>query len=309
MNNLYFIESDNHDLIKKKIEEIVLNNKLSLSNLITYDMEEVNILDAIMDLDTYGFFNDTKVVHCKNANFLGSGKSEIEHNIDALTKYINNPNPSNILIISCIKADGKKNIVKLIKDKFQTVDISCDLKAFVKDQTKGYDMKIDVINYFIESCGNDFIRIENELNKLLAFKLDEKKIIKEDIDLIVIKKIDSNIFELIDAIISKNKSKSLLIYENMVNYGEDIFKIFVSLANQIRLIYQVKVLRNWSNDDIAAKLNLKNPKQVVAIRYKIDKYQEKELLDYLFKLAIMDEELKTGKCIDKIAFPSFIASL
>ena len=56
-------------------------------------------------------------------------------------------------------------------------------------------------------------------------------------------------------------------------------------------------------------LKLKNPKQVMALRYKIDKYKEKDLLDYLYKLATMDEELKTGKSIDKIVFPIFIANL
>ena len=56
-------------------------------------------------------------------------------------------------------------------------------------------------------------------------------------------------------------------------------------------------------------INLRNPKQVMALRYKIDKYTSSELLEYLHKLAIMDEELKTGKSIDKIVFPTFIASL
>ena len=143
----------------------------------------------------------------------------------------------------------------------------------------------------------------------MALKNETGEITKNDIDLVVIKKIDNNIFELIDAIISKNKNKSLEIYQNMINYGEDVFKIFVSLANQIRLIYQVKILKDLDNDSICEKLNLKNPKQVMALRYKITKYTSRELLDYLHKLSIMDEELKTGKSIDKIVFPVFIASL
>lgn len=308
MDNIYLIETDSEEIIHQKIEDILKQNKLSKDNLIIYDMEEVNVLVAIMDLDTYGFFNETKVVHCKNSFFLGTGKGEIEHSIDTLTKYLNNPNPNNILILSVSKCDGKKNIVKLLKEKANVIDVKFDLEKFIKDQTKGYEIKLDVIKYLIESCCSDIERIKNELDKLMCYK-DDKKITKEDIDLIVIKKMDNNIFDLIDAIISKNKEKSLKIYSEMVNYGEDVFRIFVSLANQIRLIYQVKVLRDLSNDEIAIKLNLKNPKQVVALRYKIDKYTSSELLDYLYRLAIMDEELKTGKSIDTIVFPTFIASL
>ena len=106
MNNLYLIETNVIELLDIKVNEILKDNKLSHDNLITYDMEETNISDAIVDLDTYSLFNEPKVVLCKNAIFLSSGKCEIDHNIDLLEKYLNNPNPNNILILSVEKTDG-----------------------------------------------------------------------------------------------------------------------------------------------------------------------------------------------------------
>ena len=309
MNNLYYIETDSYELLEMKVKDILKENKLTNDNLITYDMEEVNISDAIVDLDTYSLFNERKVVLCKNSIFLSSSKSEIEHNISLLEKYLNNPNPNNILILSVNKLDGKKNIVKLVKEKCQVIETNIDIVKYVEEYVNGYKMPSDVIRYLIINTTEDLSHITNELDKLMALKFDTKEITKEDIDLITIKRIDSNIFDLIDAIISKNKEKSLKIYNEMTNYGEDIFKIFVSLSNQIRLIYQVKVLKNLTNEEIADKLKLKNIKQVNALRYKIDKYTSGELLDYLHRLSIMDEELKLGKSIDKIVFPTFIASL
>lgn len=309
MNNLYFIETDNLEILNIKVNEILKKNDLTIDNLITYDMEEVNIASAIVDLDTYSMFNERKVVLCKNSIFLSSSKSDIDHNLDLLEKYLNNPNPNNILILSVNKSDGKKNIVKLVKEKCQVIEVKVDTFKYIKDYVNSYKMSDEVIRYLIINTGEDISHITNELDKLMAFKNLEKEITKNDIDLITIKKIDNNIFDLIDAIISKNKEKSLKIYNNMINYGEDIFKIFVSLSNQIRLIYQVKTLKNLTNDEIASKLNLKNVKQVVALRYKIDKYTSSELLDYLHRLSIMDEELKLGKSIDNIVFPTFIASL
>ena len=309
MNNLYFIETDKHELLDIKVNEILKENNLTRDNLIIYDMEEVNISDAIIDLDTYSLFNERKVVLCKNAIFLSSGKTEINHNIELLEKYLNNPNPDNILIIGTNKADGKKNIVKLIKDKCKIIEVTIDLVNYIKEYTKGYKIDDEVIRYLIINTTEDISHITNELDKLMALKDKEKEITKKDIDLIVIKRIDSNIFDLIDAIISKNKDKSLRIYNEMINYGEDIFKIFISLSNQIRLIYQVKQLKDLFNEEIADTLILKNVKQVAALRYKIDKYTSNELVNYLHKLSIMDEELKLGKSIDIIVFPTFIASL
>ena len=309
MNNLYLIETDNYEILEMKVKELLKKNKLSMDNLITYDMDEINISDAIIDLDTYSLFNEKKVVLCKNCQFLSSVKNEIEHDITLLEKYLNNPNPDNILILSVNKTDGKKNIVKLVKEKCQIIENDIDIVKYVKEYTKGYGISDEVIRYLIINTTEDISHITNELDKLMALKSEEKEIIKKDIDLVVIKRIDSNIFDLIDAIISKNKEKSLRIYNEMTNYGEDIFKIFVSLSNQIRLIYQVKVLKNLSNEEIANILKLKNVKQVVALRYKIDKYTSSDLLDYLHRLSIMDEELKLGKSIDNIVFPTFIASL
>lgn len=309
MNNLYFIETEIKELLDIKVDEILKENNLTRDNLITYDMEEVNIADAIIDLDTYSLFNERKVVLCKNAIFLSSSKTEINHNIELLEKYLNNPNPDNILIIETSKSDGKKNIVKLIKSKCNIVETSIDIVKYIKEYTKGYKIDDDVIRYLITNTTEDISHITNELDKLIALKDTEKEITKKDIDLVVIKKIDNSIFDLIDAIISKNKEKSLSIYNEMINYGEDIFKIFISLSNQIRLIYQVKQLKDLSNEEIADKLRLKNIKQVSALRYKIDRYTSNELISYLHKLSIMDEELKLGKSIDVVVFPTFIASL
>ena len=309
MNNLYLIESDNYKAISLELDKILLKNNISRDELIRYDLTETNISDVINDLDTYGFFEERKVIYASDAFFLTTSKGEIEHDINSFTKYVNNPSPDNILIISCSKLDGKKNICKLVKEKFNCVSISSDPKDFIKKKTKGYKITYDTINYLIYTVGDNLERIDNELDKLMMYKIDDKEITRNDIDLIVVKKVDDNIFDLIDAIIKKNKKKSLTIYNEMVNYGEEVFKLLISLSNQIRLIYQVKVLRNYHDNDIADILNLKNPRQVYAIRQKISSYTKEELLDYLYKLALMDEDLKLGKSIDKIVFPIFIASL
>ena len=101
------------------------------------------------DLDTYGFFGERKVIYANDAFFLTTSKGEIEHNIDSFIKYINNPSPDNILIISCSKLDGKKNICKLVKEKFNCITINNDPKDFIKKKTKDYKITYDTINYLI----------------------------------------------------------------------------------------------------------------------------------------------------------------
>ncbi len=309
MNNLYLIESDNHIILNKLLEDIVKENNFNMDEVIRFDVSERNINEVITELDTYSLFSTRKIVFAYDCVFLTTDKTDIEHDIDMFAKYINNPKEDNILIIACRKLDGKKNISKLVKEKFKLVESNIDYNEYVKDKTKGYKFSNSDISYFLSCMNEDIDRINNELDKLMMLKDSEKEITKSDIDLIVIKKIDDNIFDLIEAIIKKDKKRSLTIYNDIVNYGEEVFKIMISLANQIRLLLQVKILEKENDNDIAERLHLKNPKQLYFLRQKMSMYSKKELADYLLKLSIMDEELKLGKSIDKIAFPIFIATL
>ncbi len=309
MNNLYFIESDNHIILNSLLKDIASENKFDFSEIIRFDLSERNVSEVITELDTYSLFATRKIVFAYNATFLTVDKSDIEHDIDGLIKYINNPKEDCVLILSCRKLDGKKNIAKLIKEKFKVIESNIDLNTYVKNKTKDYKFSNSDIAYFLSCMNEDIDRINNELDKLMMYKDDDKEITKSDIDLIVIKKIDDNVNDLIKAIIKKDKKRSLTIYNDIVNYGEEIFKIMIILANQIRLLLQVKILEKESDIDIANKVHLKNPKQLYYLRQDISLYTKEELTDFLLKLSIMDEELKLGKSIDKIVFPVFIATL
>ena len=147
MNNLYLIIGENDTIINLKLKEILKDN---YNNLVTYDMEISNISDAIMDLDTYGFFNEKKYVYAKNAKFLSSEKTDINHDIDMLKKYLENPNQDNVLIISCNKLDSKKNIVKLVKDKMKIIETEIDLTKYINIVSKSASKTSDELKKSID---------------------------------------------------------------------------------------------------------------------------------------------------------------
>lgn len=309
MNNLYFIESDNITLINEEVKKILKENNFSFDELIKYDLSITSLDTLINEIDTYSIFQEKKTVLGTDAVFLSTSKSEIEQNIKLLENYINNPHPTNILILTCNKLDGKKNIVKLIKKTFKFIDTNVNYSDYIKKNIDDYQMSEMNINYFLTKTGENLERINNELLKLKALKQDEKIINKEDIDAVVIPITDDNIFALMDALIKKNKPLSFKLYQDLINNKVEDLKILINLSYQFRLIYQVKVLQNKSDNDIASILSLKNPKQVTAIRYKIRNFSSKELLNNLYQLALIDEQIKTSKILSNIAIPMFIANL
>lgn len=309
MNNLYFIETNNLMLLEKQVNKILKQNKFDESLLIKYDLSETSTLTLINELDTYSIFQDKKAVLGYDAVFLTTSKSEIEQNIKVLEDYINNPNKDNILILACSKLDGKKNICKLIKNKFNIIELEIDYKKYIKEELEEYKMDNSTIEYFLSLTGEDLQRIENELNKLKCLKIETKEITLKDVKEVVIPRNDDSIYDLMDALVKKDKQRSFKIYNDLINNKTEVIKILINLSYQFRLIYQVKVLEYMSDSEIGDILNIKNPKQIKAIRYKTRNFSEFELIDNLHKLSILDEKIKTSKGKGEIEFPMFIANL
>ena len=306
MDKLYLIEGQNNFLIQKEIQKIIKNTKEE-TEIIKYDLETSKIDEVIETLDTYDMFLKEKIVICSNPSFLLE-KTDETFNIDKFTKYINNPS-DNILIIITNKINNRLKLANLVLEKFKYIKVKeITPIMFLKDNLLDYKIDNMTINYFLNKVGSDFNIIYQELNKLKSYKLDDKTIKKEDIDLITNQNIEASIFDLIDAIIKKDKKKSYELYNHFITSGTEIFQILVLLSNQIRLIYNVKVLSYLSDLEISKKLDTKEYPVKLA-RSKGYSYQKEELLKLLYDLAILDEDIKSGKQLIDISFLTFIMQM
>ena len=308
---LYLIESNNLIVINTKINEILKKNNLTKDNIIKYDLIDTPIEKLIDELDTYGLFTSRKVVIGENAIFLTATKvKSVSHNLEILEKYVNNINEDNILILICEKLDNKRKIVKLLKEKGTLISNEISINNIIKENLEDFSMDNRTINYFINYCGNDIEKIIQELEKLKCFKLNEKVITIDDINKVVIKNLDDNVFDFLNAVVEKNRKKAYEIYEELIYKGEEETKLIVMAADQIRLIYNCKVLvsEGKRQDEIASFLGVHPYKVKLAIEASYS-YTKKELLTILNKLYEIDKNIKTGKDSIKIGFQLFILNL
>lgn len=309
--NTYIIESNDYIVINSKIQDILKKNNLTSDMIIKYDLLETPISVAIEDLDTYNFLSSNKVVICDNAYFLTSSKPKgaVIHNEEELERYLKNPSSDNILILICDKLDTRKKLVKLVDKKF-ILGGEVSIDDLIKERLDDYKMDFKTIKYLIDYCDNNNERILNELEKLKCYKLEEKVITVDDINETVIKLTGDNIFSLIDSIVSKNKKKAYSITQELTNKGEDISKIIIMVADQFRLMYQVKCFlrQGYSQDMIASELKI-HPYRVKLAIEKGYNYSTKVLLtnlDYFFDLDYM---IKSGSSNPKLIFELFLANL
>jgi len=312
MKTIYLILSDDYISIKENINSILKENNLKEECVIKYDLSNTLIDKVIEDLDTYNFLVDRKVIVCDNVFFLTGAKVKgaVEQNTDILIKYLNNPSLDNILILVCDKLDERKSVVKLLKEKATIIDNNISINKIIKSRLEGFKMEDYVIKYFIEYCGNDNEKILNELEKLKCYKYEDKIITYDDIDSVVIKSFNDNIFSLIDAIMNKNKKKAINLYQDLLNNGEDINKILSLLADQFRMIYNGNILLKEHNN------NYKEVASILGIHpYRFQKsiessysYSISEVLKNINKIDNIEIDIKTGKSTI-VAFEMFIYSL
>ena len=96
----------------------------------------------------------------------------------------------------------------------------------------------------------------------------------------------------------------------MIKMNEEPIKIIVMLSNQFRIIYQAKRLykQGYSGNDIATLLDI-HPYRIKLALEKGRNYSEKDLINNLYKLAVLDEEIKTGKKDKYMALELFLITV
>ncbi len=259
------------------------------------------------DLDT----NESPLEELNTMNFLVEHKLVIIDNAtmdDDLIKYIDNPNKDNILVIITDKLD--KKIEKEIGSKINKLKSEINIKDVINDNLDDYKMDNFTISYLINYCMNDNDKIITELEKLKAYKLEEKEITKDDIDLLVEKTISNNIFDLSDAIIKKDKRNSIEIYNNIINKGTDTASIIGLVGSTYILYLQCKILfKDGKNKDSIAEYLGIHPYRVSLALEQSTRYSREDLMNILKELFNLDYQFKIGNGSLEDNFKQFIINL
>lgn len=300
MFNFYLLYGDDKSFIGKEIQKIKNNLSILDDDVINYDINNVN--DIIEEARTIGMFSSVKLIVIDATSYL-YGKKEVK-DITLLEDYFNSYNPDSYLVFTSYSSsvDSRRSLVKNIK-KIGTIINALPtleyLNNYVSNYLKenNYLIEGSTIDLFLSNVGTNIDNITNELDKLMLYKLEDKKITEEDVTNLVDVVCDNPMYELVGYILKGNTKEAINIYNRFILDGMDPNQILISLAGQVRLLFQVKRLYNQgkSKEEIANILDIKN---VYRVKYLINDtyyYTEDMLLKYLSKLADIDWNIKFGK--------------
>lgn len=243
------------DKLSNYIEDSILSEDEKGFNQTVLYGRDVTIEDIIGTAKRYPMMAERQVVIVKEAQ-------DLIKTIDKLESYVENPMPSTVLVI-CYKykiLDKRKKLVKLL-DKNGLVFES---KKLYENQIglwitrvlqgKGYKIEPKANAMLVEFLGNDLSKINNELEKLQIILPKETIITAQHVEENIGISKDFNVFELQNALGSKNQYKAYQIANYFSNNPKDNPMV---VTTSLVFSFFIKVLKYHGLQD-------KNPKNVAS---------------------------------------------
>jgi len=256
---IYFLMGEEPYFIDKLTEYIEQNilqeHERDFNQTILYG-RDVTIEDVVGNAKRFPMMADRQVVVVREAQ-------ELSRTIDKIESYVENPQPTTVLVFAYKykTLDKRKKVTKLL-DKNGVVFES---KKMYDNQVgtwisrvlqgKGYSIEPKANAMLVEFLGNDLSRISNELNKLQIILPKGHTINPKDIEENIGFSKDFNVFELQNALGSKNQLKAYQIAQYFADNPKDNPMV---VTTSLVFSFFIKLLKYHGLKD-------KNPKNVAAV--------------------------------------------
>lgn len=316
MKMIYVLYGNETFLLEQKLKDLKEKYNISeeMMNLVVYDDPLVQIKDVIEDCNTPPFLSEYKMVVLKNPIFLTTQKipEKNKQDLSVLEDYLSKPFEQTIFVIfSDVKNfDERKKIVKRLKKEavYVTLDELSEqqLTGTIRQAIKKRKCLIedDAMELLLSRVEHQLLKAMNEVEKLTLYTSHIKI---EDVKMLVSKPIEENAFELVSAIMKKKQTLAIQIYKDLMIKNEEPVKLIVMIANQMRLLYQVKVLdRKGYNDQEIAKILAINPYRIKYLRQDARYFELDDLLAKLNDLAYLDKNIKQGLVEKRLGLELFL---
>lgn len=345
MNSVYLICCNSIYMMEEEIKKIVKDNVFS-----TFDLNSCDLDDVLEEANYFSLFDEAKYMVVKNANlFLASKKkkekkekktkeekmlealamSEEEREeaeeeekeakkYESLLQYLESPNANTILIFTVYgKADSKKKICKIIKDRYNYIE-KPDLNSFqledvAKDLLKkdGYSADKETLGYIVANCLNKYDLVINEIEKIKLYYGKGTKLKLEEVSNIVSKNIEDNNLGFMDAVLDRNMKEAFRFYEDLMIQKVEPIMLLSMLAKEIRHILLLK--KNFGSfvdtKALAEKWEMRSDYPLVKASRRRSLYSVSELEHLLVYLCDLDLKIKTGGISNKLALEMFIMEI
>jgi DNA polymerase-3 subunit delta len=228
---------------RKRCRDAILQHLVpaDVRELSLYDMDlgEVELREVLDRARTPSLMSPFQVFFVRGIkNLYGRGKHDEE--FAAIEEYFKDPNPAALLIFVAdhisIPADARrmeltdKDRYERIREtlgefvpvlEFARVDESDAVKwAIDTADAEGVKLDNDAARELVDSLGGDMMMVANELEKLVLFVAEKKRITLGDVETLVLAAKQRSFYDLTDAISSRDRARALAVLDAILTSGD-----------------------------------------------------------------------------------------
>ena len=320
-SNLYLITGE--DLFERERELNRIKDKFGEMvkgiNFVTLNKETIHLLPG--EITTYPFGYTEKLIV---VNIVSKSVANLEDTSSSVKKdwfteelaedILNSMDVNTIVFMGDISSRSK--LYKFVQKNGKCIECNKprskkDIAPWIVSMAKqnGKNISLENASYMLQICGTDKLMLSNEIQKIVDYIGDSIEIQKKDIEAIGIRTLETIIFDLTDAVGSRNLSISLKYLDELLRQKEPIQKILIMVAKHFKaLLINKKCVQQ--NINVSEELNIKFPFIVNKYKDQCRRFEERELEDMMIQFAKLDRDSKLGKIDLKIGLElCFIQSM
>ena len=228
---------------RKRCREAILQHLVpaEVRELSLYDMDlgETDLQQVLDHARTPSLMSPFQVFFVRGVkNLYGRGKHDDE--FSAIKDYFKDPNPDALLIFVAdhisIPADARRMDLT-DRDRYErireTLGEYCTVLEFARvdegdavkwaiESASSDDVKLDndAARELVDSLGGDMMMVANELEKLVLFVGDKKRITLGDVETLVLAAKQRSFYELTDAISARDRARALAVLDAILSAGD-----------------------------------------------------------------------------------------
>jgi DNA polymerase-3 subunit delta len=276
---------------------------------VIYDAEEFDLSTMIADAQTIPFMADDKLVIMKHVVF---EETDLLGDFYALLESVP---PFLTLVVVPKTIDKRSKIYKRLAAVGQVHDfekLSGDLlKESVMNFLDRRMIKIQprALDSLMIRVEEDAQKVMNELQKFDNYFAAEDVITEADIDLLVARNVEHDVFQLINAVVDKDKHKALQQLTDLLQ-SEDAVRLLTLIQNKFREMNYTKQLlqRGFKKEDLMRIFNASKGR-VYYMEKNAQTMSEEELSYQLDVLADTEFQIKKGLLDKQVALELYILNL
>ena len=261
-------------------------------NLVKFDGKNCDEKEVLASLSMYPFLSEKRITIVEEFY-------PVKETLASLKEYLKSPSEFGLLIISNQKDfAGSKNldkacVVECVKAEVPTI------VRWIREKCVQHDIEIEyeTAKKIAENCLCDMTKISNEVEKLISYAIDDKKITNDTVELLVSRDTDFKIYQMTESVAKKDFDSAIDIIDDLLKKDDNSIGIISGIHKHFRRLLHTAI-SGINNEELSTYFGIKEF-AVEKLRNQAKKFKVKSLKRAVDLLGEADFKIKSGEANQK----------